>query len=122
MQTGSELSVLGVGEFEERAYRILLRWPGLTVSGLADRIGSPAGRVRRAVARLEQTGLITRSPVPTPKKNRPSNITLAVADACAIPIGVIRCTIAVTPVPTSILSVACAMAPSVVHTNEAFAV
>jgi DNA-binding CsgD family transcriptional regulator len=67
MQTGSELSVLGVGEFEERAYRILLRWPGLTVSGLADRIGSPAGRVRRAVARLEQTGLITRSPVPTPR-------------------------------------------------------
>jgi sugar-specific transcriptional regulator TrmB len=66
-QTGSSLSILGVGEFEERAYRILLRWPGLTVNGLADRIGSPAGRVRRAVARLEQTGLITRSPVPTPR-------------------------------------------------------
>ncbi|WP_371401925.1 winged helix-turn-helix transcriptional regulator [Kribbella sp. NBC_00662] len=67
MRTGADLSILGVGEFEERAYRILLRWPGLTVSGLADRIGSPAGRVRRAVARLEQIGLITRSPVPTPR-------------------------------------------------------
>jgi len=66
-ETAANLAVLGVGEFEERAYRILLRAPGLTVTGLADRIGSPAARVRRAVAVLEQSGLVSRSPVPTPR-------------------------------------------------------
>ncbi|WP_165554157.1 helix-turn-helix transcriptional regulator [Kribbella capetownensis] len=63
----ANLAILGVGELGERAYRILLRSPGLTVTGLADRIGSPAARVRRVVTVLEQSGLVTRSPLPTPR-------------------------------------------------------
>ncbi|MGY4766946.1 MarR family transcriptional regulator [Kribbella sp. CWNU-51] len=63
----ANLAMLGVGEFEERAYRILLRSPGLTVAGLADRTGAEPARVRRAVGVLERSGLITRTPVPTPR-------------------------------------------------------
>lgn len=40
------------------------------------------------------------SPVPTPRRNRPSDITAAVADACATTAGCVRTVGQVTAVPT----------------------
>jgi hypothetical protein len=57
------------------------------------------------------------SPVPTPRKNRPGIMAAVVAAACAITAGWMRTVGQVTAVPTSIRSVAAAIAPSAVHTN-----
>jgi hypothetical protein len=57
------------------------------------------------------------SPVPTPRKNRPDSIAAAVAAACATIAGWMRIIGQVTPVPTVMRSVACAMPPSTLHTN-----
>jgi hypothetical protein len=60
---------------------------------------------------------LRRSPVPSPRKNRPGSNEAAVAAACATTAGCIRWIGAVTPVPTSSSSVAMAMAPSTPHTK-----
>ena len=55
--------------------------------------------------------------MPTPRKNRPSSITAAVAAAWATMAGCMRMSGAVTPVPMRSSSVASAMPPRTDHTN-----
>src|SRR4030095_16251152 len=57
------------------------------------------------------------SPVPTPRKKRPSIIAAAVAAAWATMAGCMRMVGQVTHVPSSSRSVACAMPPITAHTN-----
>jgi len=57
------------------------------------------------------------SPLPTPRKNRPGIIVATVAAACATIAGWMRISGHVTPVPTRIVEVACAMPPSVAQTK-----
>jgi hypothetical protein len=57
------------------------------------------------------------SPLPTPKKKRPSIITAAVALAWATIAGCVRIVGQVTPVPSRSRSVACAIAPITLHTK-----
>ena len=55
------------------------------------------------------------SPEPIPRKARPGNSSPSVAPNCATTAGLYLWTGAVTPVPTSIRSVACPIAPSSAH-------
>ena len=57
------------------------------------------------------------SPVPTPRKNRPSIITALVAAAWATIAGWMRMIGAVTPVPSLRRSVACAIPPITLQTK-----
>lgn len=54
------LGPLGIGEFDERVYRVFLAEPGRTVQEIAAAVDAPASRVRHAVVRLESLGLIHR--------------------------------------------------------------
>lgn len=58
------LTALDLRAAEERAYRALLRVPGSTVSQLADELGLGVGQARRALAALERSGLVSRTPGP----------------------------------------------------------
>ncbi len=55
--------------------------------------------------------------MPTPRKKRPGIIAATVAEAWATIAGWIRISGQVTPVPMPIVSVACAIPPSVDQTN-----
>lgn len=68
------LSVLGIGEEEERIYRWLLAHPGATMQEAARGLGLGPGRVQRALAILEAQGLVTHTP------QRPSRYVPAAPD------------------------------------------
>ncbi|NEE02733.1 winged helix-turn-helix transcriptional regulator [Phytoactinopolyspora halotolerans] len=55
------LQAAGVGKFDERIYRALLRRPSASVAELADSGGTTASRTRRALRRLEHLGLVRRT-------------------------------------------------------------
>ncbi len=67
--------------------------------------------------RVPMTCSLSASPVPSPRKNRPSNSSDVVAAACAITAGWMRTIGHVTPTPTCMRSVLAAMPPSTLHTN-----
>lgn len=62
------LESVGVGPEEERAYRCLLRRPGCTLSELARELDESADALRHLVLRLEELGLLSRTP------DRPSRL------------------------------------------------
>jgi sugar-specific transcriptional regulator TrmB/DNA-binding CsgD family transcriptional regulator len=62
------LEPVGVSAAEERIYRQLLGRPGCTLDELADVLGEPAESLCPAVRRLEELGLLSRSP------DRPSRL------------------------------------------------
>lgn len=53
---------VGVGPDDERTYRRLLRVPHCTLAQLASEMDEPEGTVRRTASRLEELGLLTRTP------------------------------------------------------------
>jgi hypothetical protein len=55
------LDVLGIGEFDERVYRVLLAGPGRPGQEIATVMDAPVSEVRLAVTRLESFGLIRRT-------------------------------------------------------------
>lgn len=57
-----KLSIVGVQPHEEQLYRALLRAPGSTLAELAAVTDVGMARVRQAVTRLEQSGLLSRRP------------------------------------------------------------
>ena len=54
------LSTLGISEFDERVYRIYLTKLDRTTAEIAESLGSTPSRVRRAVARLVELGMLRR--------------------------------------------------------------
>lgn len=56
----SLLGVLGISEFDERVYRVFLAGTQTPVQQIAASVDAPVSRVRHAVTRLEQLGLIKR--------------------------------------------------------------
>ncbi|MFI6811993.1 LuxR C-terminal-related transcriptional regulator [Nonomuraea sp. NPDC050328] len=54
------LGALGVADFDERAYRLLLRRPGASIAALAAELGAGETRLRRALTRLSALGLVRR--------------------------------------------------------------
>ncbi|TMR12080.1 GntR family transcriptional regulator [Nonomuraea zeae] len=54
------LGAVGITGFDERAYRMLLRRPGLSTAELAAALGVGPARVRPALARLADAGLLRR--------------------------------------------------------------
>ncbi|WP_067171506.1 LuxR C-terminal-related transcriptional regulator [Microtetraspora niveoalba] len=61
MKDDPVLGPLGVGEFDERVYRLLLRRPDLRLPDLADTLETGGARVRHALARLAGLGLVRRT-------------------------------------------------------------
>ncbi|UPK76191.1 winged helix-turn-helix transcriptional regulator [Nocardioidaceae bacterium SCSIO 66511] len=53
---------MGVSSEDESTYRALLRHPQCTVRDLAERIGRSSDLVRRSAGRLEELGLLSRTP------------------------------------------------------------
>lgn len=56
------LAALGITEFVESVYRALLASPGRTVAELTEELERSTRATRRAVAELEQLGLVSRLP------------------------------------------------------------
>jgi DNA-binding MarR family transcriptional regulator len=56
------LEALGISAFAESVYRALLAGPGRSQAELTRDLGRSAGATRRAVAELEEIGLVTRAP------------------------------------------------------------
>ena len=56
------LEHVGVSSEDETTYRVLLRHPQCTVRDLAERIGRSSDLVRRSAGRLEELGLLSRTP------------------------------------------------------------
>jgi DNA-binding Lrp family transcriptional regulator len=56
------LEALGISQFAESVYRALLADPGRTATELARALGKSVKATRRAVAELEELGLVTRAP------------------------------------------------------------
>ncbi|WP_228638059.1 helix-turn-helix domain-containing protein [Microtetraspora sp. AC03309] len=54
------LGAVGIGDFDEQIYRSLLRHPDRTVTDLAGSLRVSAARVRHALARLAELGLLRR--------------------------------------------------------------
>ncbi|MGI5517643.1 helix-turn-helix domain-containing protein [Streptomyces sp. CA-106131] len=52
------LGALGISEFEERVYRTLLAKPDLTAREIAEDLGATSSRIRHAVARLVELGVL----------------------------------------------------------------
>lgn len=52
------LRAVGVGEFDEKVYRTLLRWPDATPDNLASIVDSPVDAVEVALSRLSGLGLV----------------------------------------------------------------
>lgn len=61
IQGGTMLDVLGLNAIEEGAYRRLVALPSGSVDGLADDLGTEAGRLTEALHSLEHKGLVARS-------------------------------------------------------------
>jgi Sugar-specific transcriptional regulator TrmB len=53
------LGAVGIGETEQRLYRLLLQRPGNTATDLAEELRLPASQVREALQALEINGLVT---------------------------------------------------------------
>ncbi|MEU4231616.1 helix-turn-helix domain-containing protein [Nonomuraea sp. NPDC026600] len=58
---GSVLGAVGITDFDERVYRLLLRMPGRRTGDLAAGLGVGPARVRPALARLVEGGLLRRT-------------------------------------------------------------
>lgn len=56
------LEALGISDSAETAYRALLADPGRTATELASALGKSSSATRRAIAELEELGLVTRAP------------------------------------------------------------
>lgn len=56
------LEALGINDVTESVYRALLADPGRTATELARAMGKSAKAIRRAIAELEELGLVTRAP------------------------------------------------------------
>ncbi|WP_328940608.1 winged helix-turn-helix transcriptional regulator [Streptomyces sp. NBC_00250] len=65
------LKALGVGEEEERLYRLLLSGPDRTLADLSEALGAPPAPLRRRLRALEDTGLVSRTPT-RPVRYRPA--------------------------------------------------
>jgi len=97
------------------AQRDLLATPELGITSTAS--SSISSRSHASGQRAPVTCSLRFSPVPTPRKKRPGIIAATVAAAWATIAGWIRISGQVTPVPIRIVSVACAIPPSVDQTN-----
>jgi DNA-binding CsgD family transcriptional regulator/transposase-like protein len=60
------LQALGISRVEESVYRLLLRYPGSSMSEISQRLGAGRHSVRAAVSGLERYGLVSQSPSPQP--------------------------------------------------------
>ncbi|MQA27871.1 MAG: hypothetical protein GEU94_20975 [Micromonosporaceae bacterium] len=74
----SLLEPVGLGADESLAYQYLLARPRLTATELADVLGMPAARTRRALAALGEAGLVTRIAATSPARYTPAPPDLAI--------------------------------------------
>ncbi|MFF8837482.1 helix-turn-helix domain-containing protein [Streptomyces sp. NPDC015130] len=65
------LNELGVGEEEERLFRLLLSRPDLTLADLAEALSTAPAPLRRRLRALEDAGLVSRTPT-RPVRYRPA--------------------------------------------------
>jgi len=56
------LQALGISQVEESVYRLLLRYPGSSMSEISQHLGAGRHSVRAAVSGLERHGLVSQSP------------------------------------------------------------